>query len=354
MTNLIPQTQTLLDALRLTAPSGALCLDSRQVRSGDVFLACPGRDSDGRDFIGEAVRQGASAVVFEGDLSDAQRHQLGDVPGWSMSQLREQLGALASAWWGNPSSSLTVIAITGTNGKTTTAQWLAAALQNEAVPCGVIGTLGVTGADGKRHEGLLTTPDVVSIHRYLAKLRDQGATHVVMEASSIGLDQQRLAAVDIDVGVFTNLTQDHLDYHGDMTAYAQAKALLFKRPELKGAVINLDDHYAAQMIQNSVAPVLTYGINNASATLLAGAIKQGQATQQFSLQHESQSIEIKTPFVGAHTVANMLAVAGVLRVLGWSLTKVAAALQQLPAVAGRLEPVEPLVSSASVPAVLVD
>ena len=354
MTNMSPQTQDLIDALRVTAPSGALYLDSRQVQPGDVFLACPGRDSDGRDFIGEAVRLGACAVVFEGDLTDAQRHQLGDVPGWSVGQLREQLGALASAWWGNPSSALTVIAVTGTNGKTTTAHWLAAALQSEAVPCGVIGTLGVTGADGKRHEGLLTTPDVVSIHRYLAKLRDQGVTHVVMEASSIGLDQQRLDAVDIDVGVFTNLTQDHLDYHGDMAAYAKAKALLFKRPELKHAVINIDDHYAGQMIQNSVAPVLTYGVNNASATLLADAFKQDQTTQQFSLQHDSQSIEVKTPFVGAYTIANMLAVAGVLRVLGWSLTKVAAALQQLPAVAGRLEPVEPLVLSAPLPAVIVD
>ncbi|HEY7803762.1 MAG TPA: UDP-N-acetylmuramyl-tripeptide synthetase, partial [Orrella sp.] len=211
-----------------------------------------------------------------------------------------------------------------------------------------------TAVDGKRHEGLLTTPDVVSIHRYLAKLRDQGATHVVMEASSIGLDQHRLDAVDIDLGVFTNLTQDHLDYHGDMQAYAQAKALRCKRPELKHAVINLDDRYAEQMIQNSVAPVLTYAVNNASATLLASAVRQGQATQQFTLQHEDQSIEVKTPFVGTHAIANMLAVAGVLRVLGWSLTKVAATLQQLPAVAGRLEPVEPLVSNAYVPAVMVD
>jgi MurE/MurF fusion protein len=349
--------QELVSQLRSISPAGALCMDSRQIVAGDVFVACPGLATDGRDFIGDALSRGAVAVLHEKSLSHEQRQMLGDVPAWPVEHLRVVLGDLASAWWGNPSESLTIIAITGTNGKTTTAQWLSAALRADQVRCGTIGTLGVTDVTGQSRAGLLTTPEVLSLHHCLADLLAQGATHVVMEASSIGLDQGRLDAVKIDIGVFTNLTQDHLDYHGDMASYGQAKAMLFKRAQLKHAVLNADDPSCALMRSGCAAPVLTYGMRSSEASLRALDVKPTEAGQCFKLSDGLQSVDIETGFVGAHAVANLLAVAGVLRAIGWSFEKVGNALGQLPAVAGRLEPVRPIARGDTLerlPIVLVD
>lgn len=344
----------LVQKLREISPTGQLCLDSRQVTAGDVFVACPGRTSDGRHHIGDAVARQAAVVVHEGVLQPAEREALGDTPAFSVEGLRSVLGALASAWCNDPSSKLTILAVTGTNGKTTTAQWLAAALQVNGVACGVIGTLGVTGVDGQRQPGWLTTPDVLSLHQCLARLLEQGATHVAIEASSIGLDQGRLDGVQIDVGIYTNLTQDHLDYHGDMAAYARAKALLFERRDLKHAVINVDDDHASDMLKGCMASVSTYAMVNPDADLRALGVAQGAFGLQFTLQTQDQQVEVHTPFVGTHVVANMLAVASALRVLGWSLPAVAQALQALPPVPGRLERVESPVLGPPVPAVVVD
>ncbi|MCD8515850.1 MAG: bifunctional UDP-N-acetylmuramoyl-L-alanyl-D-glutamate--2,6-diaminopimelate ligase MurE/UDP-N-acetylmuramoyl-tripeptide--D-alanyl-D-alanine ligase MurF [Burkholderiaceae bacterium] len=354
MSHVTAKLDELVTQLRAVSPLGSLCLDSRQVSAGDVFLACPGHDADGRDFIGDAIARGAVAVVYEAGLTALQEQALGKAPGWSISGLRNLLGELASSWWNEPSLALTVIAMTGTNGKTTTTQWLAAALNSAGIPCGVIGTLGVGGLDGHAVEGGLTTPDVVSMHRHLADLRALGATHVVLEASSIGLQQGRLDAVKVDVGVFTNLTQDHLDYHGDMQTYAQAKALLFARDELKHAVINADDQYADIMRSRCKAEVLSYGLFSTVATIKAEDVTQGSEGQGFRLVEGDEVIEVKTPFVGAYTISNLLAVASVLRALGWPLANVGSALQALPAVNGRMEPVEPIQSDSSVPRVFVD
>lgn len=344
----------LIDELKAIAGHGSLRLDSRQVTAGDVFLACPGRDADGRDFIGDAVARGAEAIVHESSLTAAQRQALGPVRAWSVTDLRKSLGDLASAWWGHPSSALTVIAITGTNGKTTTTQWLAAALRSAGIRCGVIGTLGVTSGDGQTVDFALTTPDVVSLHQHLAYLCGQGVTHVVMEASSIGLEQGRLDATKIDVGVFTNLTQDHLDYHGDMQAYAQAKALLFARPELKHAVINADDAYGSVMADGCMASVLTYGLKSADASIRARDVVQEQEGQVFSLVDGDRAVEVKTPFPGTYAISNLLTVAGVLKALGWDLSDIRSALQGLPAVSGRMEPVVPIQGDAQLPRVIVD
>lgn len=356
MSDLRAPIESMVEQLRQIAAKGSLCLDSRQIVAGDVFLACPGQEVDGRDFIEQAIARGAVGVVHEKGLSQAQQKMLGSVPAWSVDDLRSSLGALSSSWWGNPSSALTIIAITGTNGKTTTAHWLAAALRTRGIHCGAIGTLGITDVNGQLREGLLTTPDVVSLHRCLALLLSKGATHVVMEASSIGLDQGRLDAVQIDVGVFTNLTQDHLDYHRDMASYAQAKALLFKWPSLKHAVINVDDPYSSVMRQACSAQIWTYSIANQQADLSALNPTQAPKGQQFDLAEGDQLLTVRTPFVGAHMIANMLAVAGVLRTLGWTMEQVGEALHQLPPVPGRLEPVDPIAphGKGALPTVFVD
>ena len=344
----------LVSQLKSISGHGSLCLDSRRVSRGDVFVACPGHDADGRDFMADAIARGAVAVVHEAGLSADQQQVLGKVPAWSVKNLRAVLAELASLWWDKPSAKLTVVAITGTNGKTTTAQWLAAALRAAGLCCGAIGTLGVTDVSGNLNAGLLTTPDVVSLHRELARLVGQGATHVVMEASSIGLEQGRLDAIEIDVGVFTNLSQDHLDYHGDMPAYAKAKALLFQRPELRHSIVNADDDYCSVMLAGCKAEVLTYSVTNAAANLRALNIEQEQEGQRFDLVLGEHSVEVKTPFVGIYAVANMLAVAGVLSVLAFSFEKIRGLLQALPAVNGRLEPVAPIQPEAGLPRVLVD
>jgi len=339
---------------QVVGSKAALCLDSRQVRPGDVFLACPGLSSDGRLFISEALAQGAGAVVCQSPLTPAQAQALGQVPCFEVQDLRASLGALADAWWGQPSRALTVIAITGTNGKTTTAQWLGSALRSGGFACGVIGTLGLTSAHGEQQSGALTTPDVVSLHRLLAQLRDSGATHAVMEASSIGLHQQRLDAVEIDVAVFTNLTQDHLDYHSDMATYAAAKALLFSRPEVRHAIVNIDDPWADLMVAQTRAPVKTFSVTSDKGDVRGKNLIVKREGMQFDLVSGSTTAPITTPFIGEHNVSNMLAIAAVLNVLNWTQDSIAQALRQLPAVPGRLEPVAAIESSENSPRVFVD
>lgn len=344
----------LVAQIKAVSPKGSLCLDSRQVKPGDVFVACPGHDADGRDYMGDAISRGAAAIVHEAGLTSLQQQALGLLPAWPVTQLRKVLGELASLWWDDPSAALTLIAITGTNGKTTTTQWLTAALRSAGIRCGAIGTLGLAGIDGQVGNALLTTPDVLSLHRYLAQLRAAGATHVVMEASSIGLEQGRLDGVKVDVAVFTNLTQDHLDYHGDMRAYARAKALLFARPELTDVVINADDPYAGFMGKDCTAKVLTYGLKSADANLKAAQLEQQTDGQLFQLVTDEQIVQVKTPFFGGYAISNLLAVSAVLKALGWPLADICDALQSLPAVDGRMEPVNPIHANAVLPRVLVD
>ena len=353
MTALSAQLTGMIDELKALSPSGSLCLDSRLVCVGDVFVACPGRSGDGRDFMAQAISRGAVAIIYEADASEAQRQGLANVAAFAIKGLRSQLGALASAWWGNPSAALTIIAITGTNGKTTTAYWIAAALRQQGQRCGGMGTLGVMDAHGQLSCPTLTTPDVISVHRQLAHFLQQGITHVVMEASSIGLEQGRLDGVEIDIAVYTNLTQDHLDYHGDMAAYAKAKALLFSRAELKTAVINADDAYAEVMRLSTKAQVLRYSSASRDADLFATAA-QTQDGQRLDMTIAAAALAVSTPFVGQHTLANLLAVAGVMHALGWQAAQIAQALEHLPAVPGRLEPVVPIRAEQAGPSVIVD
>lgn len=337
--------------------SARLVLDSRRCRAGDVFVACSGVVGDGRDFIADAIASGASAIVYESVLTPQQRDQLGTKPAVAVPNLPSILGPLANAWWGYASEALTVVAITGTNGKTTTANWLAAALNRLGYPCGVIGTLGVLDPKGVAKSGHLTTPDVISVHECLADLRNSGATHVVLEASSIGLDQNRLASVSIDIGVFTNLTQDHLDYHVSMAAYAQAKARLFERNELTLAVINVDDPWSSQMMAAARSKVVTYGVVNGQADVSVRHVTVESTGMRFDLMIGGQPLSVQTTFMGQYNISNMLAVATVLNYLNVSPADIVVNLQSLPSVDGRLEPVVPIaesVAQSDLPLVLVD
>ncbi len=221
---------------------------------------------------------------------------------------------------------------------------------------GVIGTLGVTYPDGKLVKGLLTTPDVISVHRALASLRDEGARYVAMEASSIGLDQGRLEGVRIDVAGYTNLSRDHLDYHQTMQAYEAAKAKLFAWPTLRVAVLNLDDPIGVGFAKKVSCEVLTYSISKQSnsAALTASELQNQPKGISFVLRHAGEKVQVQSAALGAHNVSNLLCVAGLLQTLGWELPKIGQALSSLGPVDGRLERVLPKLSGVAVPLVVVD
>lgn len=355
-----PLVHAVIDRLRNdfgVMQTARLVMDSRRCRAGDVFVACSGVVGDGRDHIADAIARGVAAIVYESDLTQQQRAPLGAMPAMAVPDLPSVLGSLAHAWWGFASDDLTVIAITGTNGKTTTANWLAGALNRLGHPCGVIGTLGVLNPQGVIQPGHLTTPDVISVHECLADFRESGATHVVLEASSIGLDQNRLAAVTIDIGVFTNLTQDHLDYHASMAAYAQAKARLFERNELSLAVINGDDPWADQMTAAASCKVMTHGLVINQADVSARHVRVESTGTRFDLLIDGQPFKVQTSFMGQYNVSNMLAVAAVLTHLKVAPDDIVASLERLAAVDGRLERVLPIAKSVpqtDLPLVLVD
>jgi len=346
--------------LRAHAHAGAhLCLDSRRIAAGDVFFACPGQTHDGRAWMAQAAAAGACAVVWQASQTfDATVLERLGVPTLRVPDLTRHLGAIAHAWYGEPSATLTVMAVTGTNGKTSTVQWLAQALNAGGTPCGAIGTLGVTLPDGSNPGGTLTTPDVLTLHRNLALLRDAGAAVAAIEASSIGIEQGRLDGVRVAFAGFTNLSHDHLDVHHTMARYQAAKFALFTRADLRGAVVNLDDAAGAELYARLPADQrLGYACGaHTQAAVTASAIEVAAHGQVFQLCLPEGCAQLVTPIPGAHNVSNLLLVAGMLHVLGWSLQRILHALAGLAPVPGRLQVVTPPVAltAHAAPTVVVD
>ena len=348
----------IIKAWRKYVPVAAdLHLDARQVQSGDVFLAVPGLQGDGRAYVAQAEALNASLIVCHVDAQrDIDMLPATGLPMIAVQDLKNRLGELSNAWYGAPSEKLTVVAITGTNGKTSCAQWVAQALQADGQPAGVIGTLGCTYPDGRLDPGVLTTPDVVTVHRYLSRLDQAGAQFVVLEASSIGLHQDRLSHVRISVAAFTNLTRDHMDYHGDMDAYEQAKAMLFQRPELRHAIINMDDDAGRRIQAKCAVPVISYAMDSRQrqSTLFADQVQTGHHGLVFAITQPEACTQVATQVLGTHNVANLLCVGGILLALGWSPNKIGSALSGVVPVDGRLQWVAPLLTERPVPQVVVD
>lgn len=323
---------------RHVARTAHLGLDSRQLHAGDVFFACPGLTSDGRLFVQQAVEQGAAAIVVLADDQAAALPAMG-VPVLEVDGLSEKLGLIAHLWYGEPSLAMSVVAVTGTNGKTSCVQWIAAALNAEGTPCGTIGTLGVTLPDGSSLGGVLTTPDVLTMHRSLAVMRDAGASVVALEASSIGIVQGRLSHVHIEIAAFTNLTHDHLDYHGTLQDYKQAKFSLFTTPGLRACVINADDAAGQELLKTkTLAQPVAYSLGRQeSAAIQAHDMQAGAFGQVFNLSTGGGKAQLLTQLVGEHNISNLLLVAGVLRELGWGFSRIARVLATLSSVEGRLQ-----------------
>ena len=334
-----------LDALGVQ-PSG-VTEDSRHVRRGDLFVAYPGAQTDGRRYITDAIARGASAVLWEAD-GDFVWNAEWPAVGVSATGLRRLCGPLAHLLAGQPSERLSLIAITGTNGKTTISQWLGRAHPR---PCAMIGTMGAGFAEDL-HDAGLTTPQAAALTRYLADFAENGAQACAMEASSVGIEEGRLDGARVDVAVFTNLTRDHLDYHGSMENYAAAKEKLFAWPRLRLAVINLDDSFGRQLAERTTArKIIGYTQNN------AGAGKQGVVSAEnveetvnglrFRLSAPGGRAEVETGLLGRYNVSNLLAVAAVLMDAGLKATEVAERFSRLTSPAGRLEKIgghnEPLI-----------
>lgn len=331
--------------------TGALSADNRNMKAGDGFIALRGYARDGRQFVSAALTAGASACLAEADGVDA--FAFNDSRIAYVSNLKENLGAIAHTFYGEPSVALKVIASTGTNGKTSTAWWMAQALTMLGARCGVIGTLGA-GTPGATVATGLTTPDAVSMHATLRDFVDADYRACALEASSIGLVEHRLNGVQIDVALFTNFTQDHLDYHGSMEAYWQAKRRLFSWPNLQAAVINIDDAHGAQLAEDILNTGLSVWTVSTSqpATLTAKHIVFTPNGVTFQVMEGDEVVEIQGALIGEYNVSNLLVVLGGLRALGYGLTEAAAAACKLTPVPGRLEPVEN--SSTNAPTVLVD
>lgn len=326
--------------------------DSRQVRAGDIFVALPGQRSDGRQHIPAAIAQGAAAVLWEADGAHDLQLPAATVPGLAVSGLSALSAELAALIHGQPAEALWVCGVTGTNGKTTVSQWIAQASRQLGSLCGVIGTLGA-GLPGQLRTIANTTPDVFSVQRTLADLREAGAQACAMEVSSIGLDQGRVAGVHIDTAVFTNLSRDHLEYHGDMLRYAAAKARLFDLPGLRTAVLNLDEPLGQGLAENLTGKgvrCIGYSLDEnlqppAGVTewLLARDLRLDGRGLQFTLcyftaAHASPvEMSFAAALLGRFNVANLLAVFGSLLGAGHALPDIVAACRELQAPPGRLQ-----------------
>ncbi|SDU22303.1 UDP-N-acetylmuramoyl-L-alanyl-D-glutamate--2,6-diaminopimelate ligase [Halopseudomonas salegens] len=314
----------------------SLTLDSRQVAPGCLFLAVPGARHDGRHFIARAIEQGAVAVAYEcADGFQPERAATDDIPYLPVAGLAGQVSAIAGRFYQQPDRDLGVIGITGTNGKTSVSQMLAQALTRLGQPCGVIGTLGSGLLDRLQTHGM-TTPDAISVQQQLAQMHADGARWVSMEVSSHALDQERVAAVDFSVAIFTNLSRDHLDYHGDMTSYAAAKAQLFARP-LHTAVVNADDQAAARMLLDCSAPVIRFSQQDPQAELYAADVRQDAGGLHARLCYQDQSYPLHSSLLGRFNLSNLLAVGAGLLALGIEPEQALEQLSCLQAPAGRMQ-----------------
>jgi len=316
---------------------GGLSEDSRRIAAGDAFVALRGGQVHGLVHAPAALARGAAAILVEPPAPAGAPPLPSAVPLVWIDDLRQRLGTIAARFHGDPSRALRVIGVTGTNGKTSTVQLLAQALAHAGRRSATIGTLGA-GLHGAIQAGERTTPDAIAVQALLAEFRDAGATDVAMEVSSHALDQGRVNAVVFQVAVFTNLTRDHLDYHGDMVAYGAAKAALFHWPELAAAVVNIDDPFGRELAGGIGAATrrLTYGLDAPGADVGASAITTSGEGLAFHLRTPWGEGPVRTRLLGRFNVANLLAVVACLGLAGVDFDGIVDALAALEPVAGRM------------------
>jgi UDP-N-acetylmuramoyl-L-alanyl-D-glutamate--2,6-diaminopimelate ligase len=314
---------------------GDLRSDSRAVQPGDAFIAWPGHARDGREFVPAALTAGAATCLVEDAGVDA--FAFADARVAALSDLKARTGEIAANYYGQPSEKLAVLAVTGTNGKTSTAWWTAQALSLLGQRCGVVGTLGV-GEPGHLAYTGLTTPDPVLLQQTFRGMVDQGFAACAIEASSIGILEHRLAGTRPRVAIFTNFTQDHLDYHGSMEAYWAAKRQLFDFPGLQAAVLNIDDPQGAALAAELQGRLEVWTCSlNAPARISAHDLHYRAGGLAFTLREGEHSLLVETGLIGDYNVANLLGVIGGLRALGHELIAIASVIGRVTPVPGRMQ-----------------
>ncbi len=326
----------------------AITADSRQVDVGSLFLAYPGDKADGRDYIAQAISNGAAGVMFE--VSDFKWNERWNVPHVAVTDLRHQAGNVADEFYEHPSQKLWTVGITGTNGKTSVSQWIAQAFNVLNRKTAVIGTLG-NGFITALSPAINTTPDAILLHDMLAGYLEQDAEVVAMEVSSHGLDQGRVNGVHFDVAVFTNLSRDHLDYHSDMATYGAAKSKLFTWDSLSCAVINSDDDFGRELVielEASGKNVLTYGLESGEINCTDLELNNGGISMQVATPQGNATLS--APVIGRFNAYNLLAVLATLLASKVSLTDAVKAISQIRAVPGRMQ----TLGGHALPLVVVD
>ena len=325
-----------------------LTLDSRQVQKGYLFFSLSLNGNQRTSYLKQALTLGASVVLFDVKEQLTEEEILAlehaNVSAHQIKNLAEKVSEIAARFYGHPSMAMTIIAVTGTNGKTSVTQFIAQSLELLAQPCGVIGTLG-TGRVNQLQTTGMTTPDPIRVQAALTEFYQQNIKYVVIEASSHALEQGRLNSVDIDVAVLTNLSRDHLDYHQDMASYAAAKKRLFDCATIKTVVINSDDEFGQQLmtslLERNNVNLVSYSrrenkIQNI-ITLQANAIETTLDGLAFNLVYKTEQATIKSPLIGRFNIDNLLAVAGSLLAIAIPFDEVAKVLVQCQSVDGRMQ-----------------
>lgn len=313
-------------------------IDSRKVRQGDLFICITGFTVDGHDFVNQAIENGAVAILAEREIETS-------VPVIVVNDTTRALSMLSVHFYGDPTSSLSLIGVTGTNGKTTVTYLLEKIFNEQKIKTGLIGTIQMKIGEETFHTEN-TTPNALELQRFFKKMNDEGVGQAIMEVSSHALDLGRVYGCDYDVAVFTNLSQDHLDYHKDMDDYLRAKSLLFsqlgnsyQQKKQKFAIINADDPSCELLRQSTPQHVLTYGCEN-KADIEAKDIKINAFGTSFLMKTPLGDVQIKSKLIGKFNVYNMLAAAGTAIAKGVSLEVIQSALESIDGVNGRFEVVD--------------
>ena len=326
-------------------------MDSRRVAAGDLFLACKGQAVHGLSYLEQALKNGAVAVAWE--PAQGWAPPSGKIPAVEVENLTHHAGEIAARFFGEPTRQIMTVGITGTDGKTSTAWILAQALEQLGSPCAYLGTLGY-GRIGQLQPATHTTPDPVSLQSQFARLRKQGVTAAAMEVSSHALDQDRVAGVYFKTAILTNITRDHLDYHGTVENYAAAKRKLFERNELQALILNRDDAYGSRWIQDFPTATV-YGLDG--VTPESGRYVLGRKLQLhrsgicFEVESSWGSGLLQSRLLGRFNAYNLLAALAAILHSGISLERALAALSQVSTVPGRIEAYR---SAKAAPLVVVD
>jgi UDP-N-acetylmuramoyl-L-alanyl-D-glutamate--2,6-diaminopimelate ligase len=324
-----------------------LSQDTRTLKSGDLFFACAGTQDDGRKYIAEAIKKGAHAILVEADSEQKLKIKT-NVPIIYLSNLNAHIGLIAARFYDYPSRDMKIIGVTGTNGKTSCTHFIAASLKMLNIPCGIIGTLG-NGLYGELKHSIHTTPDAIALQKILSDFKKQGIKYVAMEVSSHAIAQDRINGLEFFIALFTNLTRDHLDYHGDMENYARVKRSLFTRKGLQHCILNADDRYGRSWLKELTGDISVYAYSLESPVADIHSIPITYL-HHANFDNNGITASVHTPWgdgllhnshiVGKFNLSNLLAVLTVLGILDIPLEIILACLSQLQGVPGRMEAIK--------------